>query len=72
VKGLEFRYLDKFGWTEVWDGTETGADFLTVIGPPRAVEIRLSLVLPSEDGRPTTKPEVRVFRHVVAVPTASR
>src|SRR5207248_185769 len=49
VKSLELRYLDKYGWNATWDGTETGSDWVTLIGPPRAVEIRLSLVMPSTD-----------------------
>jgi hypothetical protein len=72
VKSLEFRYLDKKGWNTTWDGTATGADLLTLVGPPRAVEISLSMTMPIEYGRVNTKPDLRVFRHVVAVPTASR
>jgi type II secretory pathway pseudopilin PulG len=72
VKSLEFRYLDKYGWNSTWDGTATGPDWLTLVGPPRAIEITLSMVMPTEYARPNMKPDLRVFRHVVAVPTASR
>jgi prepilin-type N-terminal cleavage/methylation domain-containing protein len=72
VKGLEFRYLDRSGWNASWDGTSTGSDLLTLIGPPRAIEIRLSMLNLSQDMRTNTKPELRVYRHVVAVPTAPR
>lgn len=72
VKALGFRYLDKTGWNAAWDGTATGPDFVTLIGPPRAVEIRLSMVDTNPDRRPNTKPRLRVYRHVVAVPTAPR
>lgn len=72
VKGLEFRYLDKYGWNSTWDGTEIGVDLLTLIGPPRAIEIRLSMVMPAEDGRANMEPKLHVYRHVVVVPTASR
>jgi hypothetical protein len=72
VKGLEFRYLGKSGWNETWDGTDIGSDFLTLIGPPRAIEIRLSMIDPSQDRQANAQPKLRVYRHVVAVPTASR
>jgi hypothetical protein len=72
VKALEFRYLDKTGWNAAWDGTTTGPDFVTLIGPPRAIEIRLSMVEANQDRRPTMKPRLRVYRHVVAIPTAQR
>ena len=72
VKGLEFRYYDKYGWHSSWDGTATGADWLTLTGPPRAIEITLTMAMPTDSGRPNAKPTLRVFRHVVAIPTASR
>jgi hypothetical protein len=72
VKTLEFRYLDKTGWNATWDGTLTGPDFVTLIGPPRAIEIRLSMFETNQDRGSSTKPKLHVYRHVVAVPTAQR
>ena len=72
LKGLEFRYLDKSGWNASWDGTDTGSDWLTPIGPPRAIEIRLFMVDPNQGSQANEQPGLRVYRHVVAVPAASR
>jgi hypothetical protein len=71
VKSLAFRYFSGSDWTDQWDGTQTGADLLTPVGPPSAIEIQVGIVVPSTDDRPVKKPSLTYYRHVVAIPTAN-
>lgn len=70
VVSLQFRYFDGTSWLETWDGSQTGADYLTPIGPPLAIEITLGIVVPSSDNRFGGQPSVRLYRHVVPILTA--
>jgi prepilin-type N-terminal cleavage/methylation domain-containing protein len=70
VRSVAFRYYGDPGtgldWQTEWDCTTLGADGVTPIGPPRAVEITLEIALPRgafDDGEERTK----TFRHVVNI-----
>jgi prepilin-type N-terminal cleavage/methylation domain-containing protein len=69
VTDLTIRYFDGAAWQDTWDGTQPGADGVTPIGPPRAVEITLGIRKP---GAGADDPAgVEQFRHVVAVAAAN-
>ena len=59
VQSFQVSYYDGASWTDSWDGSTLGADGLTPIGPPVAIQITLTLQLPDSDG-PVT------YTHVVA------
>jgi type II secretory pathway pseudopilin PulG len=69
VIAVEFRYFDGSGWYEAWDSSEIGPDQVTPIGPPRAIEIRLLVQQPML--RNSLPREPKMYRHVVAIPTAN-
>jgi prepilin-type N-terminal cleavage/methylation domain-containing protein len=71
VRSLTFEYFNGTEWVESWDGSAPGADGSTPMGPPAAVAIRLGL---QARGQPTTasgEPNLKYYRHVVAIPTAN-
>jgi len=68
VTGLNFRYFDGTSWVDSWDGSSLGADGKTPIGPPRAVEVTLTLRHPGTQG---AEAKEKTFRHVVAVAAAN-
>jgi hypothetical protein len=64
VRSLQFEYFDGTTWQDSWDGTQTGSDGVTPIGPPLAVAITIGLTQPDSN-------ELKHYRHVVAIPTAN-
>jgi hypothetical protein len=64
IKSLTFSYFDGNAWQDTWDGTVVGADGVTPIGPPAAIAIVMGV-------QGTTDRELKTYRHVVAIPTAS-
>jgi hypothetical protein len=70
VKSLEFRYFDGVSWYDTWDGTATGFDGLTPLGPPLLIEIVLGMVVPSGDIHSGGRPSLKFYRHVVSIATA--
>jgi len=70
VQSLQFRYFDGTEWLDTWDGTQTGSDALTPIGPPLAIEITLGIVVPSGDNSAWGQPSFKLYRHVVPILTA--
>jgi prepilin-type N-terminal cleavage/methylation domain-containing protein len=62
VTDFELQYFDGTSWQSSWDGSEVGGDGKTPKGPPRAIEVRISL----RDSFGRERP----FRHVIALPTA--
>lgn len=70
VTSLQFRYFDGTKWYDTWDGTETGLDFVTPIGPPLLIEITLGMAVPSGDNRYGGLPTLKYHRHVVSLPMA--
>ncbi len=63
VVDFQLAYFDGSSWQTSWEGSETSADGSTPKGPPRAIEILLSLREAS--GR------IRDVRHVIALPAAA-
>jgi hypothetical protein len=64
VKSLQFQYFDGASWQDSWDGTQTGADGITPLGPPAAVAVTIGLA-PADGG------DVKSYRHVIAIQTAN-
>lgn len=71
IKSLTFRYFDGQNWQDTWDASAAGADGTTPMGPPLAVEIVIGLAPPGAVVRPNVQPDLKTFRHVVAIPTAN-
>jgi hypothetical protein len=69
VTGLGFRYFDGAAWNDTWDGTVLGTDGKTPIGPPRAVEITLSIRRTGAD--PNDNNAVKQYRYVIAINAAN-
>jgi hypothetical protein len=67
VKSLTFRYFDGTSWQESWDGTTLGADGITPIGPPVAIEITIGLAPRSSSSE--GEAQLKTYRHVVYIPT---
>jgi len=72
VVAISFRYFDGTSWQTSWDGTLPGADGITPIGPPVAIEITMSVARSNNLAAGADDPGVRQYRHVVEIPTASR
>ncbi|MFQ3591954.1 MAG: prepilin-type N-terminal cleavage/methylation domain-containing protein [Gemmataceae bacterium] len=70
VIGVSFRYFDPAaGWLEAWDSSAVGSDEVTPIGPPRAIEVILTVQPPPRRGLPVPQP--MTYRHVIAISTAN-
>jgi len=70
VIGVSFRYFDGVaGWQEAWDSSAVGPDEVTPIGPPRAIEVILTVQPPPRRGLPVPPP--LTYRHVIAIATAN-
>jgi hypothetical protein len=64
VKSLQFQYFDGSAWQDSWDGTVTGTDGVTPLGPPAAVAITIGLA-PIDGG------ELKTYRHVIGIQTSN-
>lgn len=71
VKSLSFSYWDGSAWQDTWDGTTPGADGSTPVGPPLAIAVTLGIASPSSESATNAEPPVKLYRHVVAIPTAN-
>jgi hypothetical protein len=63
VSSVEFRYFDGSSWVDSWDGAAMGEYGKSLLGPPRAIEITVSI-------QPPGTGEPKSYRHVVAFQTA--
>jgi hypothetical protein len=71
VKSLQFRYFDGTSWQDIWDATAAGSTGAP-LGPPLAIEITVGVASSSSnDVTPDSKPTLKSYRHVVAIPTAN-
>lgn len=61
VKDVLFEYYDGGTWQSSWDGSETSDDGVTLLGPPRAVRVTLTLEFPGKGGAMTQKRVQQVF-----------
>ncbi len=66
VRNLTLSYYDGSSWQDSWDGTATGSDGVTPIGPPMAVAITVDI---ASGSGPDAK--VKTYRHVVSLMTAN-
>jgi hypothetical protein len=69
VKSLTFSYWDGTNWQDTWDGTQTGSDGQTPIGPPLAIAIVIGLAPPGSSV--DSQPPLKYYRQVVPLPTAN-
>lgn len=69
VRSVTFAYWDGTNWQDEWDGNALGADGLTPMGPPLAIEVVIELEFPG----PTPESPMRTqsYRHVIHIPTAN-
>jgi type II secretory pathway pseudopilin PulG len=70
VISVSFEYFDGQNWQTSWDGTVTGSDGVTPLGPPLAIAITISVRRSDVDTTDTSDPSVLTTRHVVHIPTA--
>ena len=61
-------HFDGTSWVESWDGSTIGADGKTPVGPPRAIEVTLTL---RHAGTQGGEAKEKTFVHVVAVAAAN-
>jgi hypothetical protein len=71
VKSLTFSYFDGSSWQDTWDGTAPGSDGVTPQGPPLAIAITIGVAMPGRNGEQDDPNNMRLIRHVVAIPTAN-
>jgi prepilin-type N-terminal cleavage/methylation domain-containing protein len=67
VTGLTFSYWDGSTWQDSWDGTTTGSDGVTPIGPPMAIAVTIELLPPGAG--PGAK--AKTYRQVIPIITAN-
>jgi type II secretory pathway component PulJ len=65
VTDVQFRYFDGEAWQDTWDGTVIGADGKTPTGPPRAIEVTLSIRRPGAD--PNDQNAIKQYRQVIPI-----
>jgi hypothetical protein len=70
VQSLTFSYFDGTNWQDTWDGSTTGSDGVTPIGPPLAIAVVVGMVPPGTSGTAGGQQQ-KVYRHVVEIPTAN-
>jgi prepilin-type N-terminal cleavage/methylation domain-containing protein len=68
VVGLSFQYFDGTSWTDTWDGSTLGADGKTPIGPPRLIQITMTIRYAGTQG---TEAKEKTFIHSVAIGAAN-
>lgn len=66
VLDVTFEYFDGSAWATQWTGSDTAADGVTLLGPPRA--IRVTLVI--QPGGPNSGAAAKTVVHVFAVRAA--
>jgi hypothetical protein len=71
VREVTFRYFDGSVWQTSWDSTTMGADGVTPIGSPRAIEVRLGVLPPHSGSDDSKNPELKYYRHVIFIPSAN-
>lgn len=63
VTSVSFSYFDGSGWVSVWTGSDPSTDGNSVIGPPRAIRITMTIQL-AGGGEP------RIVTHVIPIRAA--
>lgn len=67
VVDITFEYWDGASFSASWDGSVLGADNKTVLGPPLAVRVTLTLQLPTQN---PNEPVQKTIRHTFALQAA--
>jgi prepilin-type N-terminal cleavage/methylation domain-containing protein len=65
VTEATFRYFDGENWQDSWDGTALGPDGKTPVGPPRAIEVSLTVRRYGAD--PNDSNATKQYRQVIPV-----
>jgi hypothetical protein len=65
VTAVNFRYFDGTNWQDTWDGTVIGPDEKTPVGPPRAIEVTLTVRRP--DGNSDDPSGTKTYRQVIPI-----
>jgi prepilin-type N-terminal cleavage/methylation domain-containing protein len=69
VTSITFQYFDGSQWQTSWDGTQAGPDGVTPIGPPIAISVDMTLVLPSSESGGVR--QTKSYHHVISLDTAN-
>jgi hypothetical protein len=69
VTGMRVKYYDGQDLNDSWDGTQTGSDYMTPLGPPLALVIELDIT--PRNTEPDADNKVKTYRHVISIPGAS-
>jgi hypothetical protein len=69
VTAVVFRYFDGENWQDTWDGTVLGDDGKTPVGPPRAIEVTLSIRRFGAD--PNDSNAIKQYRQVIPINAAN-
>jgi hypothetical protein len=67
VVDITFEYWDGASFSASWDGSVLGADNKTLLGPPLAVRVTLTLQLPTQN---PNEPVQKTIRHTFALQAA--
>jgi hypothetical protein len=70
VQSLTFSFFDGTNWNDTWDGSQTGSDGVTPIGPPIAIAVVIGMVPPGTSSMAGAQ-QPKMYRHVVEIPTAN-
>jgi prepilin-type N-terminal cleavage/methylation domain-containing protein len=69
VTEVNFRYFDGESWQDTWDGTVLGTDGKTPMGPPRAIEVTMSVRRPGAD--PNDDSAIKQYLQVIPINAAN-
>jgi hypothetical protein len=69
VTSMTVQYFDGTELTDSWDGTQSGSDYVTPLGPPLALVLTLEITPRTTDPNLEIKP--KIYRHVIGIPTAN-
>jgi hypothetical protein len=67
VSDVSFEYFDGAEWTTTWDGTQFNVDQKSLLGPPRAVRVTLTIDKTDRNGQPVQQK----LRHVFMIRAAN-
>jgi prepilin-type N-terminal cleavage/methylation domain-containing protein len=71
VKSLTFQYFDGQNWNDTWDGSQSGTDNVTVMGPPVAIQISIDIASTATGDEDNRKARVKTYKQTVVILTAN-
>jgi hypothetical protein len=72
VQNILFEYFDGTTWQPTWDGsTVVGEDGLSVIGPPAAIRVTLTLRKNNNVNNPDSNEPGATYQRIIALPTSN-